>query len=157
MLLAGAALGALARPAGGQRLTATEVGVGAAVAAARQTFAGVEAGLSYRPGGQSRVALAVAGGTAAGRPAGRAQLTLQFLVTPAARSGVGLYAGLGAALTARQRSAGAGFVAVLVGLEGAPGRRRGWQNWYLELGLGGGVRAAAGWRVRSFPSWWRGR
>ena len=157
MLLAGAALGALARPAGGQRLTATEVGVGAAVAAARQTFAGVEAGLSYRPGGQSRIALAVAGGTAAGRTAGRAQLTLQFLVTPAARSGVGLYAGLGAALTARQRSAGAGFVAVLVGLEGAPGRRRGWQNWYLELGLGGGVRAAAGWRVRSFPSWWRGR
>jgi hypothetical protein len=157
MVLAGAALSALARPAGAQRLTATEVGLGAAVAAARYTFAGVEAGLAYRPGGQSRVALAVAAGTAAGRTAGRAQLTLQFLVTPAARRGVGLYAGLGAALAARQRSAGAGFVAVLVGLEGAQGRRRGWQNWYLELGLGGGVRAAAGWRVRSFPSWWRGR
>jgi hypothetical protein len=157
MLLASAALYALPQQAGGQRLTATEVGGGAAVAAARRTFAGVEAGLAYRPGGQSRVALAVAAGTAAGRPAGRAQLTLEFLVTPAARTGIGLYAGLGAVLAARQRSASAGFVAALVGLEGAPGRRRGWQNWYVELGLGGGVRAAAGWRVRSFPSWWKGR
>ena len=157
MLLAGATLGAFAGAAHGQRLTATEVSAGAAAAVARHTFAGAELGLAYRPGGQSRVALAVAAGTAAGRAAARAQLTLQFLVTPAARTGVGLYAGLGAALTARRGSPGAGFVAVLVGLEGAPGRRRGSQNWYVELGLGGGVRAAAGWRVRWFPSWWTGR
>ena len=158
MLLAGAALGALAGSAAGQqRLTATEVGIGAAAAVARRTFAGAEVGLAYRPGGQSRVALAVAAGTAAERTAARAQLTLQFLVTPAARTGVGLYSGLGAALATRRGSPGAGFVALILGLEGAPGRRRGWQNWYLELGLGGGVRAAAGWRVREFPSWWTGR
>jgi len=157
MLLAGAALGVLAGPAHGQRLTATEISGGAAAAVARRTFAGAEVGLAYRPGGQSRVALAVAAGTAAERPAARAQLTLQFLVTPAARTGVGLYAGFGAAHTTRRGSHGAGFLALLVGLEGAPGRRRGWQNWYAEVGLGGGVRAAAGWRVRWFPSWWSGR
>lgn len=157
MLLAGAALAALAGRAHGQRLAATEFSAGAAVAVARHTFAGAEVGLAYRPGTQSRVALAVAAGAAGGRAAARAQLTLQFLVTPAARKGVGLYGGLGAALTARRGSPGAGYIALLVGLEGAPGRRRGWQNWYGELGLGGGVRAAAGWRLRRFPAWWSGR
>jgi hypothetical protein len=156
MLLAGAALGTLAGSAQGQRqrLTATEVGVGAAVALARRTFAGAELGLAYRPGGQSRVALAVAAGTAEERAAARAQLTMQFLVMPAARTGVGLYAGLGAALSARRGSPGAGFVAVLLGLERAPGLQGG---WYAELGLGGGVRAAVGWRVRRFPAWWTER
>jgi hypothetical protein len=156
VLIAAAALGTLSRAVHGQRLTATEVGFGAAAAVARHTFAGGELGLAYRPGGQTRVALAVAAGTDAGRGAGRAQLTMQFLVTPAARRGVGLYSGLGAALKARRGSAGAGFVALVLGLEGTPGRRQGWQNWYLEVGLGGGVRVAAGWRVRAFPSWWLG-
>jgi len=155
LLLGGAALAALTGRAAGQRLTATEVGVGAVAAVAGRTFVGGELGLAYRPGGQSRVALAVAAGTEAERGAARAQLTVQFLVTPAARNGAGLYAGLGAALTARRESPGAGFVAALLGLEGAPGRRGGWRTWYVELGIGGGVRAAAGWRARWFPSWWR--
>jgi hypothetical protein len=121
---------------------------------ARRTFAGGELGLALRPGGQSRVAFAVAGGSSAGRAAGRAQATLQFLVTPAARRGVGLYAGVGAAFSARRETHSAGFLALLIGIEAAPGRRRGWQNYYCEVGLGGGVRAAAGWRLRWFPRWW---
>lgn len=140
-----------------QRLTATELGVGAAAVAARRTFVGGELGLGLRPGGQSRVALAVAAGSEAERAALRAHVMLQFLVTPAARRGVGPYAGLGAALSARRGSPSQGFVALLVGIEAAPGRRTGWRNWYVECGLGGGVRAAAGWRLRSFPAWWSGR
>ena len=136
-----------------QQLTATELSVGGATAMARRTFGGAELGLAHRPSTESRIALAVAGGAAAGRAAARAQVTLQLLVNPSVRSGVGLYAGLGAAFIARRESAGQGFLAVLLGLEAAPGRR---QSWYVELGLAGGVRAAAGWRVRRFPAWWRG-
>jgi hypothetical protein len=139
-------------PAWGQRLTAVEAGAGAAVVAARHTFAGAEINLAYRPGGQSRVALAVAAGGAGDRAAARVQLTVQFLVTPAARSGAGLYGGIGVAIAGRRGAPGAGYLAVLLGLEAAPGRRGG---WYAEAGLAGGVRMAAGWRGRWFPRWWR--
>jgi hypothetical protein len=63
-----------------------------------------------------------------------------------------MYAGFGGAFTARRGSPGQGFLAVLLGVEQMPGRR---QGWYAELGLAGGVRAAAGWRMRWFPRWWR--
>ncbi|MGH7672432.1 MAG: hypothetical protein ACREMC_05995, partial [Gemmatimonadales bacterium] len=67
-------------PAWSQRLIAFEAGVGATAVAARHTFAGVEVNLAYRPGGQSRVALAVAAGGAGDRAAARVQWTVQFLV-----------------------------------------------------------------------------
>jgi hypothetical protein len=118
---------------------------------ARETFIGGEVGLARRTSSESRVALAVAGGSAANEPALRAQLTLQLLVNPAARTGMGLYGGLGAAFSGRRGTAGEGFVAVLLGLESAPGRPHG---WYAEVGLAGGFRAAAGWRMRRFPKWW---
>jgi hypothetical protein len=139
-------------PAWGQRLIAFEAGAGASVVAARHTFAGAEVGLAYRPGGQSRVALAVAAGGAGARAAARVQLTAQFLVTPAARSGAGLYGGIGVAIAGRRGAPGEGYLALLLGLEAAPGRRGG---WYAEAGLAGGVRMAAGWRGRWFPRWWR--
>ncbi|HWC75182.1 MAG TPA: hypothetical protein VG454_14700 [Gemmatimonadales bacterium] len=135
-----------------QQLTATELSLGATASLARETFVGGEVGLARRTSNETRIALAVAGGTAAASAAGRAQLTFQAVVNPAARTGMGLYAGLGAAFSGREGSRGQGFVAVLLGLEGAPGRRR---NWYAELGLGGGVRLAAGWRMRWFPDWWK--
>jgi len=129
-----------------QRLSVVEAGAGAAITVARQTMAGVELGAGYRPGGQSRVALAVDVGSEDGRAAARAQLTAQFLVTPAAR-GAGLYGGLGVAIAGRRGAPGSGYLALLVGLEAAPGAtRRG--GWYAELGLAGGARVAAGWRGR---------
>ena len=134
-----------------QQLTATELSLGAATVIAHRTFAGAELGLARRPSGDSRVALALAGGTLDGRAAAHAQLTLQLLVNPAARNGPGLYAGLGGAVTARRHAPGQGFLAVLLGCEVAPGRRHG---LYLELGFAGGVRVAAGWRWRWFPPWW---
>jgi hypothetical protein len=151
-LLAGAALVSLASSARGQRLSAVEAGLGAAVVAGRHTMTGVELGLGWRPGGQSRVALAAAAGPEDGRTTARAQLTAQFLVTPADRAGTGLYGGIGLAFLGRQGAPGEGYLALLLGLERAPGRRAG---WYAEVGLAGGVRAAAGWRTRRFPPWWR--
>ena len=134
-----------------QQLTATELSLGAATVIAHGTFVGAELGLAHRPSGDSRVALALAGGTIAERPAARAQLTLQLLVNPAARRGPGFYAAVGGAFTARRGAAGQGFLAVLLGCEVAPGRR---QGLYVELGFAGGVRVAAGWRTRTFPTWW---
>ncbi len=72
-----------------QQLTATELSLGPAAVIAHQTFAGAELGLARRPNGDSRVALALAGGTLDGRPAARAQLTLQLLMNSAARKGPG--------------------------------------------------------------------
>lgn len=127
--------------------------MGAVTSMARRTFAGMELGLAHRPSGEARIALALAGGTAGARAAARAQLTIQLLVNASARSGAGIYAGVGTAVTARRGSPSQGFVALLLGLEGAPGRR---QGWFVEAGLSGGVRAALGWRLRWFPTWWRG-
>ena len=135
-----------------QQLTATELSVGGAAVMARHTFAGAELGIARRPGTETRIAVALAGGSDDGHAAGRAQLTLQLLVNPTARNGMGLFAGLGAACSGRRGSAGKGWLAVLLGLEAAPGRRN---SWYVELGLAGGARVAAGWRLRKFPVWWR--
>lgn len=137
-----------------QQLTSHEVGAGAAASLARRSFAGAELAYALRPSGESRIALAVAGGSVAGRAAARAQLTIQLLVNASARSGTGIYAGVGAAFVARRTSPGQGYLAILLGLEGRPGRR---QGWYVEAGLSGGVRLAAGWRLRWFPAWWAGR
>jgi len=134
-------------PLAAQRLRAVEAGVGGALTVARHTMAGVEVGAGYRPGGQSRIALALDAGSEDGQAAARAQLTAQFLVTPNARRGTGVYGGIGVAVAGRRRSPGRGYLALLLGLEAAPGRRGG---WYAELGLAGGARLAAGWRGRWF-------
>jgi hypothetical protein len=136
-------------PLSAQRLTAVEAGAGVALAVARHTLAAVEVGAGYRPGGQSRIAYALDAGREDGQMAARAQLTAQFLVTPAARRGTGVYGGIGVAIAGRRGTPGRGYLALLLGLEAAPGRRGG---WYAELGLAGGARIAAGWRSRWFQS-----
>ncbi len=144
--LALATLGASA-PLSAQRFSAVEAGAGAALTVARHTLAAVEVGAGYRPGGQTRIAFALDAGPEDGQLAARAQLTAQFLVTPAARRGTGVYGGIGVAVAGRRQTAGRGYLALLLGLEAAPGRRGG---WYAELGLAGGARVAAGWRSRWF-------
>lgn len=116
---------------------------------ARRTFVGAELGVAHRPSGDSRIAFALAAGTAppGGRAAARARVTIQLLFNSAATAGVGIYAGVGTAFIARRGTPGQGYLAVLLGLEGRPGRR---QSWFIEAGLGGGVLAAGGWRVRWF-------
>ena len=134
-----------------QPLTATEVSLGATAVMAHHTFVGGELGLAHRPSAESRIALVLAGGAISGEPAMRAQLTVQLLVNSLARSGAGVYAAVGGAFAGERGAPGQGFLALLLGVEGSPGRRK---AWYVELGFAGGVRAAAGWRMRSFPRWW---
>ena len=143
-------------PAAGQRavLTATEFSFGGLGAFAASDFVGAGFGVGRRVSPQTRVALFGAGGTIARAPAARLEAMVQFLVTPAARAGAGLYGGAGIAVqTARDRH-GVAYLVAVMGAEGAPGRRGG---WFLEVGLGGGVRGAVGWRWRRFPAWWSPR
>ena len=134
-----------------QTLTVNEASLGGAVVFSDHPFAGAELGFAHRPSSESRIALAVAGGARNGDPALRAQVTVHMLINSLARSGAGVYAGLGAAYAGQHGVHGQGFLALLVGVEGAPGGRKG---WYAELGFCGGVRAAVGLRWRRFPRWW---
>jgi hypothetical protein len=109
----------------------------------------MEMGVARRPGGQRREAVTVALGDAAGAPGVRVSAAVQFVLKPTARSGTSPYAGVGLAFAGAQRAHGAGYLAVMLGLEAAPGRAHG---WYVELGLEGGVRMAAGVRWRHFAS-----
>ena len=138
-------------PAAGAQLAATEWSMGVTAVAARYTFWGAGLELARRPSGQVRGAVAGAAGARDGQAAVRLDATAQFVVTPSARTGVTLSGGLGLAYAGARHERGAAWATAQLGAEAAAGRRRG---WFVELGLGGGVRVAAGWRWRRFPSWW---
>lgn len=143
--LASLALALIARAASGQGLSATEVDVGSVATWARRDFYGVSIGIARRPSGQGRAALSVAGGGSDGDATLRIEATGQFLVLPGARTGVSPYAGLGVAYMGAHHYRGMGMLVVLIGVEAPEGRRDG---WFVELGLGGGVQARAGYRWR---------
>jgi len=113
----------VATPGCAQALSATEAGVGATVVLAHRSFWGPELVVARRPGGQGRLSVTLAGGDSRG----------------------------GLAFFGAEGERGAGYLTAQVGVEAAPGRRRG---WYAELGLGGGVRLSLGRRFRRFPPWW---
>jgi hypothetical protein len=136
-----------------RRLTAWEAGVGGLAALAAASFFGGALGAAYRPGGQTRAAVTLAGGALEDRAAVRAEVTAQFVLMPWARGGISPYAGLGLAWQSAERVRGAAYLMGLVGVESAAGRRFG---WYAEAGVGGGARVAAGVRWRRFPAWWLG-
>lgn len=141
----------LARGLTAQGLSVTELDVGPLAAWARYDFYGLAAGFALRPRGQGRLALTGAGGAVDGQAALRLEATAQFLVTPGARSGVSPYGGIGVAYMGSGGRRGVGALVALVGVEAAPGRRRG---WFGELGFAGGLRARLGIRWRQFPPWW---
>lgn len=138
----------VARSAPGQGLTATEFDMGTVATWARRDFYGVSLGVAHRPSSQGRAALSVAGGALDGDAAVRIELTTQFLVLPDVKTGVSPYAGLGIAYMGARHYRGTGALVALVGVEGPEGRRRG---WFVELGVGGGVRLRAGHRWRRLP------
>lgn len=144
---------ALAGPGGlvAQGPRATEVGAAATVVLAHRAFWGGELDVARRPGGQGRFAIAAAAGQYEHALGVRLEATAQFLLQPGERRGAGPYGGLGLAFVGGQGARGAGYLTALLGIDVAPGARRG---WYVELGLGGGVRLAAGLRFRRFPTSW---
>lgn len=98
----------------------------------------------WRVAPRTRLGGLLVAGAAGGEAAARGELAGHFLLHPERVGGTGLYLGGGLAVS-RGKSRGEQLV-VLVGLEGSPGASGG---WVLEVGLGGGVRVAAGWRWRA--------
>ena len=130
---------------------ATELGAGATVVLAHRAFWGAELGVARRPGGQGRFAVTAACGDYEHALGVRIEATAQFLLQPGERRGAGPYGGLGLAFMGADGTRGASYLTALLGVEAAPGGRGG---WYVEAGLGGGVRVVAGRRFRRFPASW---
>lgn len=106
--------------------------------------AGVLSGLlAWHPGRRDRVSLAAGGGVSDGGAIGRGEALWQFRLEPEAERGVGLYLGGGVAGTVGDGPRG--WIVVTAGLETKPGGAGGWA---FEVGLGGGLRLAAGYRWR---------
>ncbi len=143
-LLAAAGM-AWASPAAGQRVA--ELGVHALIATSAPvlTAGGVYGAL--RPSARIRFAVTAGAGVADGDVAARGELLGHFLLDPTGRRGAGVYAGGGIAGVVGPVDQG--YLVLLVGVEGRPGAGAGWA---LEVGLGGGVRIAAGYRWRRHAS-----
>jgi hypothetical protein len=99
--------------------------------------------VGIRTSGRSRLSAALAGGVSDGRFAWRGELLGHFLLSPGRLRGVGLYGAGGVAVAGGPVDQG--YVVLTLGLEDRPGGRRG---WFVEAGIGGGARLAAGYRWR---------
>lgn len=138
-LLAGALT--WASPAVGQH--GKELGVQALATASDPALvaAGVYGGL--RVSARTRVSVMVGAGASRGDLAGRAELLGHFLLSPGQRRGPGFYFAGGLAVVEGVISRG--YLVVTLGVEERPAAGSGWA---AELGVGGGVRIAAGYRWR---------
>jgi len=111
---------------------------------ADQRFLGGGVGFGIRSAGRARLALAVNAGDRSGAFAGQGELVATYHLNAYQRHGVSLYGGGG--VTVGATDAGAfEYLVLLVGIETTPGRRTG---WFAELGVAGGVRVSAGFRIR---------
>lgn len=128
-------------PAEAQRVS--ELGVHALVTTADPALAAGGVYGAVRPSRRLRIAVTAGAGTADGDAAARGELLGHFLLDPAGRSGAGVYAGGG--IAGVTGPVDEGYLVLLFGLEARPGAASGWA---VELGLGGGVRIAAGYRWR---------
>ena len=141
------ALTAATAPCGAaaQRVTVTELRGGARGVVATQDFWGADLGVARRHPGGRREALSVAVGEAGGAPAVRATAAVQFVLM-AVGVAVRPYGGVGVTYAGAEGARSAGYLAVMLGVEGKPGRARG---WFVEAGVEGGVHLAAGlcWRL----------
>ncbi len=123
---------------------ARELGVQATVLASSPAVA--VAGLygALRTTARTRLAVTAGVGATDGRFAWRSELLAHFLLNPRSTTRPGIYGGGGVAATGAGGQA-KGYVVVLLGIEARPG---GSSGWAVEAGLGGGLRAAVGWRWR---------
>jgi hypothetical protein len=108
---------------------------------------GMFAGL--RTSRRTRVSAAAGIGASDGEVAWRGELLAHFLLSPARRRGAGLYGAGGVAVVGGPVEQA--YLVLTLGLEGRPGAPSG---WFVEAGVGGGARLAAGFRWRRFPAWW---
>jgi len=124
-----------------------ETSLWATVVFARPTFAGGGLGLAWRDRGRTRLAIgAAAGGEDGAGVAGRLEGMWHFLLDPGRRTGNAVYGGAGVALALSGDGRAYPAVQLVLGAENAPASRRG---SFVEIGVGRGVRVAAGMRWRS--------
>lgn len=107
-------------------------------------YVGGGAGGSVALGSRLRLGALATLGHSAGGLATRDELMVTFHLTPYRRRGLAAYAGAGAALLADSVAA-AEYMVLVLGVEAHPGRAAG---WFVEGGVGGGIRLAAGYRWR---------
>ncbi len=86
----------------------------------------------------------VEGGTRTHELAGRAEIFASYHLSPYKRRGITPYAGGGVAVAATADDVFE-YVLLIIGIETTPA---GGSGWFAEVGLGGGVRASAGFRIR---------
>jgi hypothetical protein len=94
---------------------------------------------------RTRVSASVGAGVSAGDFAARGELLGHFLLNPGQPRGAAFY--LAGGLAAVEGPESRGYLVLTVGLEERPAASSGWA---VELGVGGGVRVAAGYRWRWF-------
>jgi hypothetical protein len=121
-----------------------EVQVQAVATATAEQYIGGGVGYAYRTVGRVRLGLLVSAGSWEGDPAGRAEGLVSYHLSPFRRRGVTPYAGGGATVTFTDAESSE-VILLVVGVESRPGGRRG---WFVEAGLAGGLRLAAGLRWR---------
>ncbi|MBA3259088.1 MAG: hypothetical protein H0T68_06450 [Gemmatimonadales bacterium] len=127
----------------------TEVGLQAVGTASDPPLAVGGGYAALRVSRRFRLSLAAGVGGSDDRIAGRGELLAHFLLAPRARRGVGGYVAAG--IAAVGGPVDQGYLVLTLGLEASPGAESG---WFLEGGVGGGARLAAGYRWRRFPGWW---
>jgi hypothetical protein len=145
VLAAAAPLAAAPLPA--QRIP--EVGIQGIATASDPALAVAGGYAGLRVSRRFRVSAAAGLGASDGEMAWRGELLAHFLLAPRARRGVGAYAAGGVAAVGGPVDEG--YLVVALGLEARPGAGSG---WFVEVGVGGGARLAAGYRWRRFPPWW---
>ncbi len=114
------------------------------MAPAGESFIGVGPGFILRTRTRVGVGLAAALGARNGNLAGRGEALLSFSLDPFRERGIAPYLGGGVAL-AGDRVGTAEYLMAILGLSVNPGRGAG---WFVEAGVGGGLRFAAGFAVR---------
>jgi hypothetical protein len=136
-------------PVAAQRIT--EIGI-QAMALAAEPGSVVAGGYgALRTSLRSRVSLAAGAGVSEGRATFRGEALAHFLLSPTRRRGAGFYVAGGLAVV--QGPVDDGYIVLTLGLEGKPGAPSG---WFVEAGVGGGARLAAGLRHRWLPAGWPG-
>ncbi|MEP6687918.1 MAG: hypothetical protein ABJC36_06185 [Gemmatimonadales bacterium] len=95
---------------------------------------------------RTRLAASLGAGVSDGRGAWRGELAAHFLLNPLRRRGAGVYGAGGVAIVGGPVDQG--YLVLALGLEASPGARSG---WFVEAGVGGGARLAAGFRWRRWP------
>lgn len=131
-------------PLAAQRRHVRELGVEGMVLGADPVM--VLGGLygAVRTSSRTRLALTASAGIVERAAGWRGEVLAHFLLNPRTTRKPGVYGGGGVAAAGSGGQA-RGYVVVLLGVEGKPGAGSG---WFVEAGLGGGFRAAAGWRWR---------